>query len=381
MKILMVAPEPFFEARGTPFSEYYRIRSLLEQGHTVDLYTYPLGEEVSLPGLTVHRSLKPFWIKSVVIGPSINKLFLDFFLFLKALFAAWRGRGSYGYVHTHEEAGYLGALVKRVFKIPHLYDMHSSLPQQMINFNTTKSPFVIGLLKRGEGFVLRSADRIITICPELYKYVTSLFPEKRVFLIENFLDQEYEVDPERVKEIRALFPGKRIVLYAGTLEYYQGIEILLEATRFLPEDVALLSVGGRDDQIRDLLRKGEYDPSRVRLLPQVPKREISSYIAGCDVLVSPRKEGTNTPLKIYSYMKSGKPVVATSILSHTQILDETTSILVEPTPQGLARGILEAFGERGVACAVKAEEYGKEHFSPERYLHLVALSVEGLGRS
>ena len=51
MRILMIAPEPFFEPRGTPFSEYHRIRALLELGHTVDLVTYPFGQALNLPGL------------------------------------------------------------------------------------------------------------------------------------------------------------------------------------------------------------------------------------------------------------------------------------------------------------------------------------------
>ena len=50
MKILMIAPEPFFEPRGTPFSEYHRIRALLELGHTVDLVTYPFGRDVVAAG-------------------------------------------------------------------------------------------------------------------------------------------------------------------------------------------------------------------------------------------------------------------------------------------------------------------------------------------
>ena len=39
----MIAPEPFFEPRGTPFSEFHRIRALTELGHQVDLVTYPFG--------------------------------------------------------------------------------------------------------------------------------------------------------------------------------------------------------------------------------------------------------------------------------------------------------------------------------------------------
>ena len=63
MKILMIAPEPFFEPRGTPFSEFHRIRALLELGHTVDLVTYPFGKDVSMPGLRVFRCLRPPFVR------------------------------------------------------------------------------------------------------------------------------------------------------------------------------------------------------------------------------------------------------------------------------------------------------------------------------
>ena len=49
----MIAPEPFFEPRGTPFSEFHRIRALTDLGHHVDLVTYPFGEPVTMPGLRV----------------------------------------------------------------------------------------------------------------------------------------------------------------------------------------------------------------------------------------------------------------------------------------------------------------------------------------
>ena len=51
MHILMIAPEPFFEPRGTPFSEFHRLRALTTLGHTVDLVTYPFGRDVDMRGL------------------------------------------------------------------------------------------------------------------------------------------------------------------------------------------------------------------------------------------------------------------------------------------------------------------------------------------
>src|SRR6476659_2285805 len=90
VRILMIAPEPFFEPRGTPFSEFHRIRALTALGHQVDLVTYPFGRDVSMPGLRIFRCLKPPFVRSVKIGPSIAKIPLDALLTLTVLRRAVR---------------------------------------------------------------------------------------------------------------------------------------------------------------------------------------------------------------------------------------------------------------------------------------------------
>src|ERR1044071_7292640 len=77
VRILMIAPEPFFEPRGTPFSEFHRIRALTALGHEVDLVTYPFGENVTLPGLRVFRCARPLFLRRVKVGPSVAKMALD----------------------------------------------------------------------------------------------------------------------------------------------------------------------------------------------------------------------------------------------------------------------------------------------------------------
>jgi glycosyltransferase involved in cell wall biosynthesis len=73
---------------------------------------------------------------------------------------------------------------------------------------------------------------------------------------------------------------------------------------------------------------------------QVPPQDVPAFMACSNLLLSPRISGTNTPLKIYSYLRSGIPVVATRILTHTQVLDDSVAELTDPTPEGFAAGIL-----------------------------------------
>ncbi|MYK87260.1 MAG: hypothetical protein F4018_02305, partial [Acidobacteria bacterium] len=73
----MLAPEPFFEPRGTPFSEYHRIKALGELGYAVDLVTYPFGRDVTLRNLRIVRCARPPLVEGVKVGPSATKLLLD----------------------------------------------------------------------------------------------------------------------------------------------------------------------------------------------------------------------------------------------------------------------------------------------------------------
>ncbi|MCZ6624741.1 MAG: glycosyltransferase [Deltaproteobacteria bacterium] len=183
MKVLMIAPEPFFTPRGTPFSIRSRIQALLALDHSVDLVTYHIGDDISLPGLHIYRTPWIAWIRSVVIGPSLTKIFLDILLFGLALARVVRQR--YDVIHTHEEAGLIGTILAPIAKAQHLYDMHSSLPQQLANFKAYNYGPIVKFLEALERFVVRRADAVITICPELSERVAAIDKARPCFLIEN----------------------------------------------------------------------------------------------------------------------------------------------------------------------------------------------------
>ena len=78
----------------------------------------------------------------------------------------------------------------------------------------------------------------------------------------------------------------------------------------------------------------------VKLLPRCPRKEIAKYLSPAEVLVLPPPEGEDAPLKIYEYLKSGKPIVATDIAAHRAVLSDKTAILIEP--KAIAKGITRA---------------------------------------
>lgn len=383
MKILMLAPEPFFSPRGTPFSEYHRIESLCRLGHQVDLVTYPLGRDVDIPGLRIFRCLNPLGIRKVKTGPSLNKLILDFFLFFSALRRFYSKR--YDMIHTHEEAALFAVILRKLRKTPHLYDMHSSLVQQMDNFGSTKSKLVRGFFRWFEKTVLGDASSIIVICPTLFDHAALIAGADKLTLIENFVDGSPDKARRGVStpDMPGHVSGQQVILYAGTLEAYQGIPLLLEAMALLPESCRLWIAGGQEGQVAAYRELGERMnvSHRVHFFGQLEPDQIPLLIRKASVLVSPRSRGTNIPLKVYSYLKSGKPLVATDILSHTQSLSSDIAILVQPEPADMARGILQALGEDGKSVAEAAIRFCQKKYSQKRYDDLVGEALDKTRRT
>ena len=384
----MLAPEPFFEPRGTPFSEYHRIKALGELGHHVDLVTYPFGRDVDLPNLRIFRCRRPPFVRRVRIGPSLTKLVLDVPLAAKAMTVA---RGTrYDAIHSHEEAGLLGVWLARRHGIPHLYDMHSSLPQQLANFRYTGSRGVQRLFDRIETAMVDGSRVVITICQELQDAVVEAGAGERAFLIENVMGGDMtgpgsngavpEVD---IRATYGLDPGHPLVLYTGTFEEYQGLDLLTAAAARLATacpDARMLVVGGEASQVAAARAQSTASGSPMVFAGQRPPEEIPAFIAACDILVSPRVSGTNTPLKLYSYLRSGRPIVATDLRTHTQVLTPETALLVPPDPAAVAAAIqrLVEHPEEGRALASAARELSETRYSRRAYVSRTAAAYEML---
>jgi glycosyltransferase involved in cell wall biosynthesis len=377
VRILMIAPEPFFEPRGTPFSEFHRIRALIALGHQVDLVTYPFGENVSMPGLRVFRSVRPPFVDRVKIGPSLAKIPLDALLTLTALRRAVSGR--YDVIHSHEEGGLIGALLAMALRVPHLYDMHSSLPQQLSNFAFSRSRMIKSLFLAIERFMIRRSRVVIVICPSLEETVKAIEPGARTVLIENAPGSSDEAaTPEGAAAIRRslnLDPATPVVLYTGTFEAYQGLDLLFAAmaiVRRTRPDARLVLAGGQADQVtraREQARAAGIEDVTI-FAGERPASEMPAYLLASDLLVSPRSRGTNTPLKIYQYLRSGKVIVATRLLTHTQVLDDDTAILTGVTPQEYADGILAGLTDKARAATIgqQARTLAETKYSYAAYL-------------
>jgi glycosyltransferase involved in cell wall biosynthesis len=388
MRILTIAPQPFFQPRGTPFSELYRARALTELGHEVDMVTYPIGEDVEVEGLRILRTLPIPGIRKVRIGPSLAKIPLDAMVFLSSFKRLLTHR--YELLDCHEEAGFMGVLLGRLFGIPVVYDMHSSLPEQLSNFQYSESGVLRALFDWAERVTVKGSDAVIVICPYLKDVVARIDRGKPCFLIENspLAESGEEVGDADVGRFRRELglANACVIHYSGTFEPYQGLPLLYAAFSIAAREIPsarLLMVGGTPPQVEDAKREAARlgFADRAVFTGQRPPSEMPRYLAISDVLVSPRSSGTNTPLKIYSYLRAGKPIVATRLLTHTQALDDESAVLVEPKPEAFAEALLALARDpaKREKLGVGARRLSEERYSYARYLERTREVIDFIG--
>jgi len=342
MKVLLLAPQPFYTERGTPIAVDLVLRALSERGESVDVLTYHLGQDVSYPAVRIMRTPKIGFVRQVSPGFSLPKVLLDLLMFLQVFPMIIRRR--YELVHAVEESVFIALILKAVFGIPYIYDMDSSLSQQMLEkYPRLFRPFE-KLISALEGLAIRHAHAVVPVCDALSRGIARYNPAKVAVLHDvSLLDAAPRPDAEDLR--RELGIGGPMMMYVGNLESYQGIDLLLESFALALRrrgQAQLVIIGGKDTDIEAYQAKARSLGlnGRVHFLGPKPVERLADYLAQADILVSPRIKGQNTPMKVYSYLDSGKALLATNLPTHTQVLDERVALLADPSPEMFSKGVL-----------------------------------------
>jgi len=360
VRILTLAPQPFYIVRGTPIDLDLVLRVLTSRENTVvDLVVYGQGKDHEYPNLRTYRTPDTLLTKPSGPGFSLRKLLCDAFLFARA----WRlvRRHRYDLIHAGEETVFMAMFFRRFYGIPYAYDMDSSLAEQM----TEKLPW-LSVFQRLFNACQRAAIRRALVSFPVCNSLADLCRENGSRKTVTLHDISQLAEPRRQSNgnlKRELGIDGLVLLYVGNLETYQGIDLLLDGFALAAgrtNGVDLVIVGGSD---RDIERyRGRATTlgiaGRTHFLGQQPFDRLDEYLAEADILAAPRIRGRNTPMKVFPYLHSGRAVLVTDLPTHSQILTDEVAMLAEPTPEGFSRAIValaadddlrRRLGERGRA--------------------------------
>jgi glycosyltransferase involved in cell wall biosynthesis len=206
-----------------------------------------------------------------------------------------------------------------------------------------------------------SFKALVTISEILAEgYVKAGVPEEKVVVEQDGVDLSVfsSADEKEIQKVRAhLLNGKRTVaLYAGHLYDYKGIPLILEAAGKLP-DVSFVLVGGWDDDVERVRRSAEeLGLKNLSLTGFVHNNKVPVYLRAADVLLLPysgkhHQASTTSPLTLFEYMASSRPIVATNIGNIVNVLrDGRNAILCNPDDAGgFKDAIKKVLSDRGEA--------------------------------
>lgn len=337
MKILLLAPHPFFQERGTPIAVNLLIQSLSESGHQVDVLCFPEGEDVCYPGVRLHRTTRPGSFQNIPPGLSFKKLVCDFFMVWKAIGLVRRIRPDV--IHAVEESVFIARILSLLFGVPYLFDMDSSIPDQIVE-KYPRMAFLRWPMHRLLGLAVAGAMMVVPVCDSLADTAEEQYRSRRIMVLHDIslLKRRVAGQLKISTELRA---GGTVFMYAGNMEGYQGVDLMMEAfakhAKSKPRDVLAL-IGGTPSHLGQYREKARQlgCAEQIRFLGPQPSQDLAAFLDFADVLISPRIKGFNTPMKIYSYLDSGKAILATDLPTHTQVLDPTVACLTPPTADAMA---------------------------------------------
>lgn len=214
--------------------------------------------------------------------------------------------------------------------------------------------------------VLKNVERIISISGGLKDfYVSNGIDEEKIMVAHDaasLTDSKEKISKNEIRKKLGITLDKKVALYIGRVDTWKGVKTLFEASRALEEkNIVTVIIGGEEKQI-EILRK-EYP--NVQFLGYKPYKEVFQNQQAGDVLVLPNtgKDDIScfytSPLKLFTYMSSGIPIVASDLPSIREVLNEDSVIFFEPdNSDSLTKAIIETLQDKNhsLDLAMKAKE-------------------------
>ena len=238
MKILVIAPTPFFADRGTHIRILEESLALEKLGHKITIVTYHIGKNIqdqvekNIDIRRIRRWL--FWYTKLEAGPDWQKILLDLLLIRKALYLAYVQKPDIIHAHIHEGVA-LGWIVQKCLfwrKIKLVADFHGSLTKEMVSHSYLKGGFLKGFFSWTEKRINNMGDAALTSSLENTQEIEWARKDHKVQTILDGANFSYweQLPSKSVLKVNFELPAdKVIVTYTGALIPNKGVQYLKEA--------------------------------------------------------------------------------------------------------------------------------------------------------
>ncbi len=354
-RVLLIMAYPFHPWCGAALRARHTAAALAGLGYAVDVLTPPGGDPPELPGVRVVQ---------VPRIPGVGPMRPDgasargIYRFLLAVWTLALARAHrYQIVHAVGAAWPAARLAARFCEGGLIYEAD---PQDRFSAQRASR-------------ALRRADAVIATEPEVVDTMRELGRQSRACLIQDIPGTWQESDEAGRLDARTRLgttPDAPVLTYVGSFRKFQGVDLVFNALPAVLRDeprARLVMVGGTPPEVataRAIIRTAGLEQAVV-FLGRIPAAELVQVLGAADILLAPRRTGTQVPMKVLDYLRSGTAIVATDCAANRIALSSECALLVRPSSEALAAGILTLARdpERRAALGTAGRERVEREFS------------------
>ena len=216
------------------------------------------------------------------------------------------------------------------------------------------------LLRRIKGAIVTNRWKFENIAKVFKIPRTKLFYEPNAVEIAQF---DIVITKEKARLRLGIKPQTPVALYTGHLYGWKGVDTLARAAEVLKSRAEVYVVGGTREDV-ERFKKEFSSISNLHIVGYRPHNEIPLWQKATDVVVLPNTAREDiskyytSPMKLFEYMASKRPIVATDIPSVREILDSTNAIIVPPdNPEAMAQGVISALENQSLVSKITNTAY------------------------
>ncbi|MEP2602559.1 MAG: glycosyltransferase family 4 protein, partial [Paraglaciecola sp.] len=245
-KVVMVAACPFPANHGSPASIREMSEALVDLGHEVHILTYPIKEDIPVNGPKIHRVWFPFLNKKkVTVGPALEKFVYDPLMILKLIWLIWKYKIDVIHAHNYEGA-LIGWFAKVVTRRPMLYNAVNNMVDELVTYDFIWSKkFALRLARLLDKTIPFTGDFVTSVSDSLKTYLVDIgVKEDKVQVLPAGVNAKMFAPQEilAVREKYGYTAEDKIVIYTGSLDAFQRIDYLLQATSLIKDSVSNLKL-------------------------------------------------------------------------------------------------------------------------------------------
>lgn len=396
MKILFIAPIPFFYERGACIRTRNMVKAASELGHSVDILTYPIGEDISIPNVNIIRVNSPFK-PPLEARMTLGRLFTDFLLYRGAMRAIKKTR--YDCIICKTPIGrWIGRKIKEKTGTPLILDVVEPTLGTVEHYTKKKlfdgfvlafiarfallNPATKNLLRNIEKANYEVADVILANWDLVAQEIRRDSKKETVLLYDTIPDVLEKPSPDPKLKDKLGISNERVLVYVGAFTPQQGIDVYLHSMKKL-DNVKLVLIGPTTEQYRNMAKELEVT-DKVVFTGHVPMEETLPYYSIAEVLLTAYDTTTlNATLKLLIYLFQKKPIVASDVPQYRQIVDSSVVFLAKPTPEDFAAKIKEILENPDEANlrAENAYKLAQKKFSRRVYMEKIDEILKKAGNS